>query len=336
MDTDHACTGDVRPEKATDPRMRLLQEKYFTQRPKPLERWLWRQRISATAERVFWFHWSEGARNGNWCSQFALHFIAHQCEVDASTVTRAYQSLKRLGVIRRTDPGRDAGNPFQQATCITEVILPPEVLAELAASPNRGAPRLRVASCAPAPVTPASRPCPDRPPHPHEHLDLKQRRVRLKELGAALSPSEQKRWNKAICGTARSLDFDPDTRVPEMIQREIQQYLAAREPPKDITLGPRTQASTSTVRPRRLSVFDVARLRHGLQQIVGLQDADELTRQVLWSIETGSLRQFGVMHGINIALKKIREGHWSRPHRMPPNWIRKLSEPAQPETCGGA
>jgi hypothetical protein len=42
------------------------------------------------------------------------------------------------------------------------------------------------------------------------------------------------------------------------------------------------------------------------------------------------------MHAVNIALKKIREGQWTRPHRMPPNWMRKLSEAAQPETCSGA
>jgi hypothetical protein len=335
MDIDNARTGDVRLQQAADPRTRLTQDKFFTQRPKPLERWLWRQRVPAAAERVFWFHWSEGARNGDWCSQFALHFIARQCEVDTSTVTRAYQVLKRLGLIRRTDPGRDAANPFEQATCITEVLLPPEMLAELQASPNRPSPRTRPRGQAPTPLPVALAPTP-RPPHPHEHLALAQRRTRLKELAAALSPTEQDRWNKAICGSARHLDFDPETRVPAEIQAEIQQYLAAREAPKAVVLAPPSPAAAAPSHPRRLSVFDVARLRHGLQKIVSVQDADELTRQVLWSIEAGSLRQFGVMHAVNIALKKIREGQWTRPNRMPPNWLRKLSAGAQPETCGGA
>ena len=160
MDIDNARTGDVRLQEAADPRTRLSQDKFFTQRPKPLERWLWRQRVPAAAERVFWFHWSEGARNGDWCSQFALHFIARQCEVDTSTVTRAYQVLKRLGLIRRTDPGRDAANPFEQATCITEVLLPPEMLAELQASPNRPSPRTRPRGQAPTPPPVASAPTP--------------------------------------------------------------------------------------------------------------------------------------------------------------------------------
>jgi hypothetical protein len=335
MDIDNARTGDVRLQEGADPRTRLSQDKFFTQRPKPLERWLWRHRVPAAAERVFWFHWSEGARNGDWCSQFALHFIARQCEVDTSTVTRAYQVLKRLGLIRRTDPGRDAANPFEQATCITEVLLPPEMLADLQASPNRPSPRTRPRGQAPTLPPVASAPTP-RPSHPHEHLDLTQRRARLKELAAALSATEQDRWNKAICGSARSLAFDPDTRVPTEIQAEIQQYLAAREAPKSVAVAPPSPAAAAPPRPRRLSVFDIARLRHGLQKLGSVQDADELTRQVLWSIEAGSLRQFGVMHAVNIALKKIREGQWTRPNRMPPNWLRKLSDAAQPETCGGA
>jgi hypothetical protein len=334
MDIDNARTGDVRPQEASDPRTRLCHEKFFTQRPKPLERWLWRRRVPAAAERVFWFHWSEGVRNGDWCSQFALHFIARQCEVDTSTVTRAYQVLKRLGLIRRTDPGRDPGNPFEQATCITEVLLPAELLAELQASPNRPAPRTRAR---PQPAIPAApRVLVPRAPNPHEHLGLAQRRARLRELATFLSPTEQDRWNKAICGSAQRLEFDPETRVTAEIQAEIQQYLASRDIPKTAVPAASAPAVPRPSPPRRVSVFDIARLRHGLQQVGSVQGADEITRQVLWSIEAGSLRQFGVTHAINIALKKIREGQWSRPHRMPPNWLRKLSDPAHPETCSHA
>jgi hypothetical protein len=332
MDVDNARTGDVRLEESGDPRTRLAQEKFFTQRPKPLERWLWRQRVPPAAERVFWFHWTEGARNGDWYSQFALHFIARQCEVDSSTVTRAYQILKRLGLIRRTDPGRNAANPFEQATFITEVLVPPGLLAELPAYPNRPRPRPRIA---PPPATVSSPPTDaSKPPHPHEHLDLKQRRERLTALAAALSTAERDRWHKAICGTAQRMDFDPGTQVPADIQAEIQHYLASRQPP---TAPPTLKTPVSQpTSPRRVSVFDLARLRHGLQKLSGIQGADELARQILWAIEVGSLRQFGVAHAINIALKKLRGGQWTRPHRMPPNWARKINVAAQPETCSGA
>lgn len=334
MDIDNGRAGNLRLSETTDPRTRLCQEKFFSQRPKPLERWLWRQRVPPAAERVFWFHWTEGARNGDWCSQFALHFIARQCEIDASTVTRSYQCLKRLGLIRRADPGRDAANPFEQATCITEVLIPSEVLAELQASPNRPAARPRASL--PAQSSPAPTQAPARPKGPHEHRTFRERRARLKELATFLSPSELDRWNKAICGTAQRLEFDADTQVTETIQAEIQQYLASRgAPTSQIPTTPAADA-TKPARPRQLSVFDIARLRRGIQKLGPLEGSDELTRQVLWSIEAGSLRQFGLMHAINIALKKIRSGQWSRPHRMPPNWRRKVPASAQPETCGGA
>jgi hypothetical protein len=336
MDIDKARTGDVRPALAQDPRARLMQEKFFTLRPKPLERWLWRRRVPAAAERVFWFHWSEGARNGDWCSQFALHFIARQCEVDPSTVTRAYQLLKRLGLIRRVDPGRDADNPFEQATCITEVLLPQEVLAELQASPNRPSQSARRESPHSAKPEIATGETPQRPAHPHAHLDLKAKRERLKALAAALSPGELERWNKAICGSARAIEFDADTQVPSAIRAEILQYLAAREAPNDTPAkAPPAAVSAPASARKRLSAFDIARLRAGLQRFAPLESLDELTRQALWSIEAGALKHFEIKHAINIALKKVREGAWTRPYRMPPNWLRKVSS-AQPEACSRA
>ena len=120
-----------------DPRTALVREKYFSLRPKPLERWLWQQGLPQAAERVFWVHWEEGMKAGDWCSQVPLKLVASMCCVDPSTVTRAYQVLKKLDLIRREDPGRDPGNPFQQATAITEVRIPRELLTELSRAPNR-------------------------------------------------------------------------------------------------------------------------------------------------------------------------------------------------------
>ena len=123
--------------RVRDPRTALVQEKYFTVRPKPLERWIWQQGLPQAAERVFWVHWEEGMRGGDWCSQLSLKRVASLCCVDPSTVTRAYQVLKQHGLIRREDPGRDPSNPFQQATAVTEVRLPRELLVELSRMPNR-------------------------------------------------------------------------------------------------------------------------------------------------------------------------------------------------------
>ena len=62
----------------------------------------------------------------------------------------------------------------------------------------------------------------------------------------------------------------------------------------------------------------------------------ELLRQVLWSIEAGALRRFSPLHAAHIALKKIREGAWTRPNRMPPNWSPGTSARAVGETCRAA
>jgi hypothetical protein len=92
---------------------------------------------------------------------------------------------------------------------------------------------------------------------------------------------------------------------------------------------------------RRLTVFELARLRRELLAAVDPANSAERLREVVWSIEEGALRRFQALHAMRIALKKIREGAWTRPNRMPPNWARALSTPrtlgrrsvAQPETC---
>src|SRR5271155_1935366 len=94
-------------ETTWDPRAVLVRDKYFTLHPKPLERWLWQQGLPQAAERIFWLHWQEGTRSGDWCSEIPIKVVARECSIDPSTVTRAYQLLKAKGLIRREDPGRD-------------------------------------------------------------------------------------------------------------------------------------------------------------------------------------------------------------------------------------
>src|ERR1700722_10202685 len=127
-------------EYGPDPRVGLKRDKYFSLRPQPLEQWLWREGVPPSAERVFWLHWQEGMRNADWCSEIPIRRVAQLCCLDVSTVTRAYQLLTGLGLIRRADPGRDPANPFQQATAITEVRVPRELLLELRRHPNRPQP----------------------------------------------------------------------------------------------------------------------------------------------------------------------------------------------------
>ena len=63
-------------ETSSDPRVALVREKYFSLRPKPLERWLWAAKAPGSAERVFWYHWDIGHQNGSWVSQVPLRIVA--------------------------------------------------------------------------------------------------------------------------------------------------------------------------------------------------------------------------------------------------------------------
>jgi hypothetical protein len=123
--------------------------------------------------------------------------------------------------------------------------------------------------------------------------------------------------------------FDAESALTADQQRTVLQLLAilARPqlqvaPARAPCLGP----AADLPRPRRrLSMLELARVRHGLQAARGSTDIDELARQIVWSVEEGALAKFPALHAIHIALKKVREGAWSRPHRMPPNWALNLS-----------
>jgi hypothetical protein len=343
--------NENKAESNRDPRTRLVREKYFSIRPRPLERWLWRQAIPASAERVFWLHWQEGTQRGDWCSEIPLRRVAQECNLDVSTVTRAYQLLTKMGCIRRTDPGRDPANPFQQATALTEVRLPRELLAELDRHPNRRTPHQKTErpehnkgseatgsegegpqANATAPVAPTmdSQQTPD----PLAGLSGRDRVRALTQLTDPLSATERTAYQEAIRLHRPSMTFDMDSKLPEEARAVVLQVLSslATPPvPKD------TQVSNTNPRieprPRNLSVFELARLKREIQTATSTSTTPDLLRQVIWSIEAGALRRFSPPHAIHIALKKIREGAWTRPHRMPPQWVHALSAPAATETC---
>ena len=322
-----------------DPRTALVRTKYFNQYPRPLERWLWSQGLPQAAERVFWLHWTEGKRNGDWCSEIPLKRVSHECCVDVSTVTRSYQVLKAKGLIKREDPGRDPGNPFCQATAITEVRLPREFLTELSRSPNRplpGAvqtpahealvPSVAAAATAASPPTAAAR-------------GSRPSRQDIQSLWRRVSDAERARFFTASRDRITCLEFDPDTRLtPEdrgQILAQLAQLAAAKPVP---TAGAPSAARPPCAGPRRLSVLDLARARKRILDAVPAAAAPEILRQVLWAVEQGALRRFDLSLALNIALKKIREGAWSKPNRMPPNWMpgARGGERAVPEQCSAA
>jgi hypothetical protein len=348
------CKGEgevmsVDNENNRDPRVRLIREKYFSIRPRPLERWLWSQGVPASAERVFWLHWQEGVQRGDWCSEIPLRRVARECNLDVSTVTRAYQLLAKMGCIRRTDPGRDPANPFQQATALTEVRLPRELLVELDRHPNRRsnsrkaedieterAPGMNATQRASETETTTE---PSNPQSSNPLAGLRGRdRVRaLSQLTDAMSANERDAYQQAMRMHRVSMTFDTESKLTEEGRAMVLQVLSSMAAAPAST---DSKGSASTVgaepRPRKLPLFELARLKRDIQIATSSIQGPEVLRQVMWSIEAGALRRFSPPHAINIALKKIREGTWTRPHRMPPNWVPALSTAAVAETCRAA
>jgi hypothetical protein len=336
-------------ENAHDPRVVLKRDKYFSLRPRPLEQWLWRQGVAPSAERVFWLHWHEGMRNADWCSEIPIRRVAQQCCLDVSTVTRSYQLLSGLGLIRRADPGRDPANPFQQATAITEVLVPRELLVELDRHPNRpqfadrpqGSAGASMAETAPAQAD-AAAPAPMRT-DPFPGLSVKQRLRALADLTTHMSAAERRQFDEAQRLHTSGMGFDESSRLsPEQRARALQWLeICALKPAAATAISQSPASVAASSRPRKLTVFELARLRRELQAAVEPAAVVERLREVVWSIEEGALRRFQSLHAMRIALKKIRDGLWSRPHRMPPNWTRVLSssdergraQTAQAETC---
>ena len=334
----------VENENNRDPRARLVREKYFSIRPRPLERWLWSQGIPASAERVFWLHWQEGVQRGDWCSEIPLRRVARECNLDVSTVTRAYQLLGKMGCIRRTDPGRDPANPFQQATALTEVRLPRELLSELDRYPNRRANSRKAEELEVrrAPEGDISQPTGAgnlKSSDPLAGLRGRDRVRALAELTHAMSATERDEYQNAMRLHRVSMTFDMDSKLTQEARAVVLQVLASMA--ESPLAGEHSPSATeprvdSKGRRRKLSVFELARLKRDIQNATSSTAGAELLRQVLWSIEAGALRRFSPLHATHIAVKKIREGAWTRPHRMPPNWSPEMSAPAVIETCRAA
>lgn len=310
-----------------DVRTQLSREKFFSLRPKPLERWLWQQGIPQAAERVFWIHWEEGMRRGDWCSELALRRVARECAVDPSTVTRAYQALRRLGLIRREDPGRDPANPFRQAIAITEVLVPRELLQNLSRYPNRS--KMAGGNAVAMPPM-AEVPAEDTP----KTSTLS--RAESKALMAKLSGVERHEFYLASRDRRTSMAFDDRTALSPAERGKVLELLASisrSAPAAAIVQGTRAVPKHSAYPTfRRLSPLEAARVRAGVFGVSPPHEGTELFRQVLWSIEEGALRRFDVRLALNIALKKIREGNWTRPNRLPPHWLSH----ARTEACTAA
>jgi hypothetical protein len=153
-----------------------------------------------------------------------------------------------------------------------------------------------------------------------------------------MSSSERDAYQEALRMHRSTMPFDTESKLPEEGRAMVLQVLSSMAAGPGAPDCSRGTTSTGGGEPRRrnLALFELARLKRDIQNATSTTASPELMRQVVWSIENGALKRFSPLHAINIALKKIREGTWSRPHRMPPNWVHALSAAADSEACRAA
>ena len=321
-------------ENARDPRVALVREKYFSLRPKPLEKWLWTAKAPGSAERVFWYHWDVGHQNGSWLSQVPIRLVAKECGLDVGTVTRAYQWLTARGLIRRVDPGRDEANPFRQATALTEVFVPRELVQRLAAEPNRRQRPVRTES---QPVTPVQAVAVTAQP-PASAPETFVSRRESQAIFHKLSDAERQRFYVEQRDRGVGMVFDEGTRLTDAEQGHVRATLAslAAAKPTAVPVATSGRVVAKPAARARLTVLQLAALRARIVKSKGEgdpRDVNELVRQVAWSVEEGALARFEPVLALSIACKKIREQAWSTPRGMPVDW---RGPPATPETCSAA
>ena len=315
---------------ARDPRRQLLDTKYFLIVPRPLQQWLWQQKVPESFQRVFWEHWQAGQQAGDFCSQIAISEVARRCCLDDATVSRAYVRLRALGLLRREDAGRDPDNPFRKATAVTEVLVPRALVMELGRYPSRTsspvtASRAPEARTQPQPAAPAPAAAPDAAAAPKAAFDPKADRAQFQALSLRMSAAEKTRYAQAFKERTSCLLFDETTQLTAPERAQLLDRLArnaglpAHAQPR-ATPRPATAASG----PRRLSTFEQARIRRRLDELKPAEGVDEVFRQIIWSVEEGALARFDPRYAINIACKKVADGAWTRPHQMPARWQRDL------------
>ena len=135
------------------------------------------------------------------------------------------------------------------------------------------------------------------------------------------------------------MEFDADTRLSPADRGHVLETLdslARARPATTPVLRPQTAQAPKTAGPRRLGALEVLKLRNALKTLAsasGTAPDARLMREVVYAVEEGALTKFPAPLAVNVALKKIREGAWSSPRRMPEDW--GLSR-ALPESCSAA
>jgi hypothetical protein len=162
-------------------------------------------------------------------------------------------------------------------------------------------------------------------------------RAQIQATWGRASEAERSRYFSASRIGTPIIEFDAQSRLTlddkQQLLRQLRLMAAARTTTVEQGNSVQPSAPTSHCGSRRLSLYALAQARSRLAAIAEDTQGPELLRQIVWAMEEGALKRFQPPLALNIALKKIRQGAWTRPNRMPPNWSRLA---APPETCNAA
>lgn len=325
-----------------DVRDHILRTKAYEVRPVCVVRYVRRLDLSAKHEAVYWEIFRRAEYQG-WIARVSLATLAHEVCADESTVTRALARLLALGLIRRQNPGRVAGDPMRQAVTLYEIVFPAEMLRELLAAPDRHVarhleehgdrPAAEPQAVEPSTTPPAASPAvPESVPAADPMPELRRRYGSLPAiqgaLKAKLSAGERERLERhrqsARTGVLVPFEPDGDTRLDAV---ELA-FLRCRE----AVTRPAVAAPKAAPAVRHDSPLLYAELRAKLTAAVGPERMEAAFDEAVWSLTKGSFAKepcrAKAMHAI---VKLVAEQRWTRPNRMPPNF-----RAARPEACRSA
>jgi hypothetical protein len=162
-------------------------------------------------------------------------------------------------------------------------------------------------------------------------------REESRQIFAKLSAGERSRFAAASSHRRTTVEFDVDTRLSPTERAHVLatlESLARARPAGAPAAGTVTAQATG---PRRLTALEVLKVDKGLRTLAQARAEAPpagLLGEVVFAAEEGALAKYPVPLALNIALKKIREGAWSSPHRMPPDWSLRRALPVPCSAAG--
>jgi len=333
--------------------MQICQNKAFGLIPKAVEEYLYKLKLTQAQERVYRFHFNLGYMNKDFISRVSVEDVAAYIESTPSTVRRAYQKLKELGILQRF-PERNPNDSREQWHSATIVTLPRSIAKEILATPDRrhALPSKTDNQMNDVGTSSANTALPKHFPQETlggairsepasvDHSDLPAAN------GGSFTDNHPIDADKALQARSTTktdvsqapVDAQPKTRytLEDLVkfgQQEAARHLRrAESSPSNVRHRPQqptkvshlvmlkpseqppATAGVSREKPRELSPGDIGYLSERLGQISEVSNPSGLLQEVLFSLSEGVQQKVPVKRGIHAAIKMIKTQSWRTPY----------------------